>query len=138
MEIVLLIINFIALIVVAHRVGELRPAKVYPPAYELTPAKAHRLVRTWMESRPDDGGWPGWRFQCTCGTTGMASNIKEGNLGSEQNVVKQFSVHGELFASVDEDGWKHKHDVLKEQFAWYIKTCYCKDSNDAIIEWRNR
>lgn len=135
MDIVLLLINLVALIVVAHRVGELRPAK---PVRAIEPARAHRLVRTWVDPDPGDGGWPGWRFMCSCGTQGMATNISDKLLGSEQNAVKQFSSHAALFAGVNEDGWKHKHDTLKARFDWYVSKCYCRHTNDELIEWRNQ
>lgn len=137
MDIALLVILLIVNVVGLHRLGKIQP-KTRLPQPELTPPKAHRLVRTWIEPEPDDSGWPGWRFLCTCGTQGMATNCADGVFGSEQNVVKQFSDHAALYAAVDEDGWKHKHDLLRDQFAWYVKTCYCKDSNDELIVWRNK
>lgn len=136
MDIAIGIILLISNMVMAHRLGQLKPPRQYRDAYELEAPKAHRLVRTWMEPDPIDGGLPGWRFLCSCGTQGMATNIKDRVLGSEENVVKQFSGHAALFASVNEDGWKRRYETLKAQFDWYIEKCYCKDTNNDLIEWR--
>jgi hypothetical protein len=135
MDTVILIVLLIANLVMAHRLKELKPPR---PARELTPAKVHRLVRTWIEPNPVDEGWPGWRFQCTCGTVGMATNLKQGVFGSEENAVKQFVSHTALYASVDEDGWKNRYDQLQTQFEWYVQKCYCRHTNDELIEWRDK
>jgi hypothetical protein len=138
MDIVLLIILIISNIVMAHRIGELRPAKTYPPQYELTPAKQHRLVRTWLEATPTDGGWEGWRFLCQCGTTGPAVDLDKESLGSETSAVEQFTIHAKLFASVDEDGWKRRYEEKKAELDSYVSRCYCKETNDELIEYRGK
>ncbi len=138
LDTVILIILLISSMVMAHRIGELRPPKVYPPQYELTPAKQHRLVRTWIEPDPGDGGWPGWRWLCTCGTQGMGTTISQTSLGNEANTVKQFTNHAALFASVNEDGWKHKYEQKAAELDAYVQACYCKDTNDDLIHYRGK
>lgn len=108
---------------------------------------SHRLVKTYLATNDD---WvDGWRFLCSCGAKGTASNTKpatysvRGSYGSEASAVEKFKAHRDNFLDANGgDEQDHEDTValrkLEAEFAEWRKACYCMDTNDDLILLKHR
>lgn len=110
-------------------------------------ASAHRLVKTYIGS--GDSWIEGWRFLCSCGAKGCASNMeaatysKNGKLGSEASAIAKFKIHRDAYIDANGDDDSEHEDTVKlrkleEEFALWRKLCYCKDTNDDLLLLKHR
>lgn len=110
-----------------------RPAKQPLPSIEPAATPGHTLIKTWMESNPYDSAYAGWRWKCSCGTQGAATNCNKTSLGSETNAIARFKEHAQGYQSVNFDAQKSEYAKLNAEYKEYREKCYCKDSNDDLI-----
>jgi len=118
------------------------------PVKELeAPKDEHRLVRTWIVSTRDGRIDAGWRWKCSCGVWGLASGayskakgggFTEYELGTEKQAISGFKDHATLYRDANSDHYKDKFTSLEADFAEYRKLCYCKETNDALIPWKDQ
>lgn len=108
----------------------------------------HNLVRTWIVSTSDGKINAGWRWKCSCGVWGVATdttnryNVRDKttsySLGTEKVAITGFKEHAKQYVEVNSDFYKDKLASLEAEFAEYRKLCYCKDANDALIPWKDK
>ncbi len=107
----------------------------------------HRLVKTYIGS--GDSWIEGWRFLCSCGAKGCASNMeaatysRTGKLGSEASAIEKFKIHRDAFLAANGDDDEEHGDTaklrkLEAEFAEWRKVCYCKDTNDDLLLLKHR
>lgn len=118
--------------------GRTRPAKVPAPAIEPVATPGHTLTKTWMEAYPDDKAYAGWRWKCSCGVRGAATNCSKSSLGSETNAIARFKEHAQGYREVNFDAQKTEYAKLEAEYKEYRGKCYCKDSNDDLILLNHR
>lgn len=106
-----------------------------------TPKTAHRLTRTWIVSTRDGNIPAGWRWRCHCGVWGVATNAyqtpTDAHLGSEAAAIEGYKVHAKSYHEVSVDRYKEQFEAVTAEFAEYRQKCYCKESNDDLLKWRN-
>jgi len=108
----------------------------------------HTLTRTWIVPTAEGKLHAGWRWKCSCGVWGNATdsahrfNAKDGttaySLGTEKVAIAGFKEHAKQYVEVNSDFYKEKFEKEQADFAEYRKLCYCKDANDALIPWKDK
>lgn len=117
-------------------------------AIEAPTAPPHSLVRTWIVPTQENRINAGWRWKCSCGVWGLASdtsnryNSKDEttaySIGTEKSAITGFKDHALQYNEVNTDFYKEKYEQEKADFAKYRELCYCKDANDALILWKDK
>lgn len=112
------------------------------------PKPAHRLMRTWIVTTQEGKLFAGWRWKCSCGVWGTASDAfsrfdstsrtTKYSMGTEKQAIAGFKEHSAQYSEVNTDFYKEKFEQVSAEFAEYRSLCYCKDANDALLPWRNK
>jgi hypothetical protein len=111
---------------------ELSPSPARPAITSGLDTSGHTLVKTYV-GESDGYTLPGWKFKCSCGTVGTATNAKNGSsLGSEENAVQRFMQHAELHGKAASLTGEDKYKKLAAEFEAYKEKCYCKDINSSL------
>lgn len=116
-------------------------------ALEAAPKSGHTLVRTWIVPTKDGRIDAGWRWRCSCGVWGVASgayskhiartNTTEYELGTEKQAITGFKDHATMYREVNDDTFRTKFEELQAEFAEYRNKCYCKETNNDLIKWKD-
>jgi hypothetical protein len=137
------IVGWLTLVLVIMTLISVNGKKAAPPpkSIEAPPVKTvivngalgeHVLKRTWIGE--GHHAVKGWRWQCTCGTIGVAGNAdRDKSLGSEDNAINRFKAHAQGFREANKDIMQERYNLLQKEFDDYISKCYCKDSNNDLI-----
>lgn len=133
----LAILAIIALMTISNRTAinsiskKEKPASIAIEPSSSTPG--HTLARTWMEPDPSDSAWAGWRWKCSCGTQGAATNCSKTSLGSEINAIDRYKDHSKAYASVNFDAQQTEIDRITEEYKSYHDKCFCKHTNEDLM-----
>lgn len=106
----------------------------------------HNLVRTWIVPTAEGKVNAGWRWKCSCGVWGAATDISNRynpkdkttsySLGTEKTAITGFKDHAKQYVEVNSDFYKAKFEKEQADFAEYRKLCYCKETNHDLLKWK--